>query len=88
MPTVSHSCPVHRRANGLFLRVDVALRDVHVAVPTKLCQRPGVHVRCPARQACVPQRVQLESVKFYVFPLSQLAEEGRSLLNSLGVLLL
>jgi hypothetical protein len=38
----------------------VPLRDCHVPVPGKMGQRPGVHVRRPAGQACVSQRVQRE----------------------------
>jgi hypothetical protein len=38
MPTVCHLRPIHRRANGLLLRVNVPLRDVHVAVPWQCSQ--------------------------------------------------
>jgi len=42
-----HLRSIQRRANGLLLRVNVALRDVHVAVTGEVRQRPRVHVRCP-----------------------------------------
>jgi len=47
MPTARQSCPIHRGTNRLFLRVDIALRDVHVAVPGEVCPRPGKLSRVP-----------------------------------------
>ena len=38
----------------------VALSNGHVAVPGKMGKGPGVHVRCPASQARMTQRVQRE----------------------------
>src|ERR1051326_5569148 len=51
MPTVCHLRPIHRRANRLLLRVNVALGNVHVAMPCEVCQGPWVHVRCPPSEA-------------------------------------
>src|SRR5690349_8663189 len=63
MPTLDASRPIHRRADGLFLRMHVALRDVHVAMAGEIGQRPRVHVRRPAGEAGVPYRVELESLE-------------------------
>ena len=54
-----HCCP-----DGLLLGMDVAFRDAHAAVPCEVRERPRVHVRCPPRQAGVPQRVQRERLHF------------------------
>ena len=51
---------VHRRANRLFLRVHVSLRDVHVAVSCEIGQGPRVHVRRPPRQASMAERIEFK----------------------------
>jgi len=88
MPTIRHLRSVHSRADGLLLRMDVPLRDIHVAVPGKVCQRPGIHVGCPSGQARVPQGVKLETLERCIFLPGLLAKYRRCLLDRLTVLLL
>src|ERR1017187_9173748 len=47
MPSLFKLCSFHRSADRLLLGVNVALRGVHVAVPSEVCQSPRVHVGCP-----------------------------------------
>ena len=60
MPTQYHSRLLHRGARAVFLRVNVPLRDAHVAVPSEVRERPRVHEGCPARQASVSEGVDRE----------------------------
>ena len=79
MTTHSRLCPIHSSANGLLLRVDVSLGDVHIAVASQVCQRPGVHVRCPPGEAGVSQRIQLKSLKLGLPVLSRFPQSARGL---------
>src|SRR5579862_2459896 len=88
MPTIFLFHSVHSRTNCLLLWVNVTLRDIHVAVTCKVCQRPRVHVRCPTGKASMPESVQLESPELDVIPFSLLLKDGRRLLDCLSVLLL
>jgi hypothetical protein len=60
MPTVCHLRPIHGSSNSLLLRMNVALRDVHIAVPSEIRKRPRVHVWRPARQEGVSQKLRRE----------------------------
>ena len=51
MPTFDSSRTVHRGVDRLFLRMNVALRDVHVAMPGEVGERPWVRVGSPGSQA-------------------------------------
>ena len=62
VPTLCISGLFHGFADRVFLRMHVTLSDVHVAVSSEISQRPGVHVRRPASQACVSESVQVEWV--------------------------
>ena len=62
MPTVRHLRPIHRRANRLLMRVNVAFCDVHVAMSGEVGERPRVHVRSPSRSAAMTERIQFEAL--------------------------
>jgi hypothetical protein len=61
VPTLYRARLFHRVKNRVLLRVNVALRDVHVAVSSQVGKRPRIHVRCPPGEAGMPERVQLEA---------------------------
>ena len=63
MPTLCHFRPIHRVSDRLRLRVNVTLRDIHVAMPRQVRQRPRVHVWRPPREASMAERVQIEVFK-------------------------
>ena len=88
MPTLFLLHSVHGCANRLRLRVNVALRDIHVAVTGEVCQRPRVHVWCPAREASMPEGVKFERHKLSVLLLGFFREYSRSLSDGLEVLFL
>jgi hypothetical protein len=45
MPTLFLKCAIHLRSDGLLLRVNVPLRDVHVAMTREIGESPRVHTR-------------------------------------------
>ena len=88
MPTLFLPSSFHGRADRLFLRVNVPLGDVHIAVASEIRQRPRVHVWRPSGQTGVPQRVKLEAPELHIFAPGLLAKNDGCLLDRLGVLLL
>jgi len=77
MPTVCLLRPIHCRTNGLLLRVNVTLRDVHVPVPSEARQGPRIHKRCPALHAGVTEGVEL-TVKAERLPSGSIPGESAS----------
>ena len=61
----------------------MALSDTHVAESRKVGQRPGIDVRYPAGQACLPQRVKFEGVEALIVspPSRMLSTEQREELD-------
>jgi len=57
----------HRGADRLGLRVNVAPSHAEIAVPGKVSERVRVHMRGPARQARVTERVKREGLDFGEF---------------------
>jgi len=61
VPTPYLSGLLHRVKDRLLLRVNVPLRDVHVAMAgQQVGECPGIHVRRPSRKAGMPERVQFK----------------------------
>jgi hypothetical protein len=88
MPTLFQLRFIHRRADRLFLWMDVALRGVHIPMPGKVGERVRVHVWCPARQAGMPEGVQLKGHKFGVISLRFFPKNPCRLGNGLQMLFL
>ncbi len=61
VPTLCHSCSLHRRQHGLLLRVNVLFGRRKVAVAGKISKGVRVHMRGPAREASLPERVKREA---------------------------
>jgi hypothetical protein len=62
VPTLCVSGPFHCGPRVVLLRVDVAPRDRHIAVPGQVRERPRVHVGRPPRQARMAKGVQRELI--------------------------
>ncbi len=77
MPTLFLVGSIHCGPYGLFLRMNIALRDVHVAMAGQVSECPRIHVRRPSREAGVPKRVELERRKLRVLLVSFFSQNPR-----------